>query len=537
VAKVSDLNTTSIRDAIVLGCRTMCNVFDADDNDTPFFFSHVLPPPARLAFFAPHSDTHVPGRHLNALLSAEDAVGIEVREECIGKHARAAFRSLAGPVALPLNRPEKDADYTAFAVHNCRETFFALYALAHYRDSEEALDAAERFMGAIREYWDPERGWDADRLAREHGVDCQADTPSFPPGLARAIGALVSLYEGTGLDAPLELARTFVQKATDECYPADGSYHVERLTTHVHSITCTLSGLAQFAELTDDAGLMERVRRFYSNGLRVRAEGSRQALRDQLGWSPEGDRPTGCPDMGEANNTGDILETALILGRRGHVEAYHDAELILRGHLLPSQLRDVSFIEDPPNPDGVDGLRDVANRHLGAYGFPAPYGHMPTGLEPIMFHMDIVGGAVSSLCKAYHHVIRREGEVRRVELLFDHEAEGLTVESPYGDGAVPPQDGVLRLRADEPGDVMVRVPPWVRSGELRVDGEVREPEGGYVRIEGPPVGQWVRVEFPLVERELTLHHATHEIRVRLRGDCVVAMDNFATDLTFFDPFE
>jgi hypothetical protein len=212
------------------------------------------------------------------------------------------------------------------------------------------------------------------------------------------------------------------------------------------------------------------------------------------------------------------------------VEAFHDAELILRGHLLPCQLRDVSFITDPPNPDGVDGLRDVASRHLGAFGFPAPYGHQPVGLEPIMFHMDIVGGAVSSLCEAYGHVIQRQGDKRRVEMLFDHQVEGVTVRSPY-------DSGVLQLRADDPGDVMVRVPPWVPSGELRVEGVVREPEDGYLRIEQPPVGRWIRVAFPLVARQLTLHHATHDIRTRLRGDQVVAMDNFGTDFTFFDPID
>ncbi len=520
--KVSNVNTTSIRDAIALGCRTMCSVFDADDNDTPFFYSHVWPPPARLSFYAPHSDTHVPGRHLNALLRAEDVVGMEVCEECIDKHARAAFRSLSGPVALPLNRPEKGADHTVFYVHNCRETFFALYALARYRNSEKALESARQFLAAIREYWDSEDGWDADRLRAEHGVDFQTHHPSFIYGLARAIGPLVRLYQATGLDEALELGRTLVRKATEESYPADGSYHVERFCTHVHSVTCTLSGLAQFADLTDDADLMDRVRRFYSNGL--------WELRDRLGWSPESYRATGCPDMGEANNTGDILETALILGRWGHVEAYHDAELILRGHLLPSQLRDVSFIEDAPNPDGVDGLRDVADRHLGAFGFPAPYGHRPLGLDCIMFHMDIVGGATSSLCEAYLNVVRREGDTRRVELLFDHEAEGLTVRLPY-------DDGVLELRAEEPGAVMVRVPPWVPAGELRLDGAVREPEDGYLTIESPPTGRWMRVEFPLVERELTLRHENHDIGVRLRGDAVTAMDNFGADLTFFDPIE
>ena len=50
-------------------------------------------------------------------------------------------------------------------------------------------------------------------------------------------------------------------------------------------------------------------------------------------------------DSGKCNNTGDIVETALILGRWGWSDCFHDAERTLRGHLLPAQLRDVSFIK------------------------------------------------------------------------------------------------------------------------------------------------------------------------------------------------
>ena len=65
--KLSNVNTTDIKAAIELGCRTMSNVFNADDNDIPFFGSEVLPNP-RLSFSNVHSESHVPGRHLNALL-------------------------------------------------------------------------------------------------------------------------------------------------------------------------------------------------------------------------------------------------------------------------------------------------------------------------------------------------------------------------------------------------------------------------------------------------------------------------------------
>ena len=84
MARLQDVNTTDVRSAIELGCRTMSSVFNADDNDVPFFGSRVRPQ-AELRFSAAHSEAHVPGRHLNALLNAEDAAGVEVDEAAIEK--------------------------------------------------------------------------------------------------------------------------------------------------------------------------------------------------------------------------------------------------------------------------------------------------------------------------------------------------------------------------------------------------------------------------------------------------------------------
>lgn len=46
----------------------------------------------------------------------------------------------------------------------------------------------------------------------------------------------------------------------------------------------------------------------------------------------------------------------------------------------------------------------------------------------------------------------------------------------------------------------------------------------------------ITIAFDLLTQELALHHRTHDIRVRLRGDEAMAMDGFDTDLTFFDPY-
>src|ERR1700730_2948770 len=101
--RVKNVNTTSIRSAVEMACQTMSHVFNSDDNDIPFFASSVWPK-AELSFYESHTESHVPGRHLNALLNAEDALGVRIDESAIEKHMRAAFFSYSGPVALPLNR-------------------------------------------------------------------------------------------------------------------------------------------------------------------------------------------------------------------------------------------------------------------------------------------------------------------------------------------------------------------------------------------------------------------------------------------------
>ena len=522
MSKLSDVNTTDIFEAIRLGCRTMQRVFNADDNGIPFFGAEVRPE-AYMAFSAVHGESHVPGRHLNALLSAENAAGIQIDEAAIEKHARAAFFSYGGPVPLPLNRVDIGGPLASFSAHNVREGFHALYSLVRFRDSQNARRLAEASIEAVFDFWDSVEGWNATRLEREHGVTMRPDQ-SFISGLARAIGPLVKYFRSTGYRPALELALVLKDKAIGEFYTHEGAYDNRTFGTHVHSVTCVMSSLAQLADLTHDSALMSRVRAFYENGL--------SELRDELGWSAESSGSDVNADRGETNNSGDILETALILGRWGYPEYYHDAERILRGHILPSQLRDTSFIEATPNPGGEDGKRDVAGRLRGSFGFPAPYGHEPLGIQRVQFNLDIVGGTVASLCEAYREAARFDQVGHWVNLLFDHETPDIKVESPYTHSA-------LRVTAKRPGPVLIRVPLWVDRPKAAIRGVIGEPHftGGYVLVSQPPVNQAITLEFPLTVRDIALKHRTRDIRARLRGDEVVAMDSFGADLTFFDPLD
>lgn len=200
----------------------------------------------------------------------------------------------------------------------------------------------------------------------------------------------------------------------------------------------------------------------------------------------------------------------------------------MRGHLLPSQLRDVSFISDPPNPQKRDDKRDVAQRHLGAFGFPAPYGHQPVGQEEISFNLDIVGGAVGSLCEAYRAAVRTDARGHFVNLLFDHETEAVRVQSPY-------PGGTLRIHVKRPAPLWVRLPPWATGagGPLSDRRALPRLVNGYVFFASPP--KRLTLNLPLRSEELVLRCKARQIRARLEGDQVRQMENFGTDLTFFDP--
>jgi len=166
-----------------------------------------------------------------------------------------------------------------------------------------------------------------------------------------------------------------------------------------------------------------------------------------------------------------------------------------------------------------------------AFGTPAPYGHEPINLPSVGFAMDIVGGSVGSLCESYRESTRVDKAGHWVNLLFDHETSEIQVESPY-------TNSTLRVRIKRPGPLFVRIPTWVNINEIIIDGVTDNPRSmnGYLFIADPPVNCTISFSFPLATEEITMKHKTRDIRVRFRGDEVIAMDNHGADLTYFDPF-
>jgi hypothetical protein len=530
--KLRDVNPTSLTDAITLGCHAIGNAFDASDNDTPYFLAFARPRPF-FGFSRLFSDANVPGVKLLGLLNAERALGTPIGEEAFEKLRKTVYFSLSGPVGLPLNRETKSGPLVNFGAFNLHAALGALNALIAFRGEERAHAAAERCIAAMLDLWKPETGWDAARLKQAYGVvliengggtpTIQRSVPLFP-GIGGSIGALANYYATTRSPAAWRLVSILRDIVVSEYLNERGDYDPARMGPSSRWAIRIMQVLSQVASATQDADLMARVKRLYANGVKQ--------LTNEFGWSTE---PIERYTLDTDGAPSEIVESALrFASATGDAGCYQHAEQVLRGRLLPSQLRDVSWIAPSPASPDRDEDRDVAQRLKGSWGFPAPYGHKAVNDtvwgNRVPFLQDVVGFVVTSLSAALENATEYARGEHRINLLFDRTTDAIVVHSPYtGDG--------LRFELKRPGPVLVRLPPWINRDKLQIAGGVAlsRLENGYLRL--TPQRREVVLRFPLTQRQTELPYRGETVRVRLKGDQVTQMDNFGADLTFFDAFE
>ena len=208
---LKDVNTTDIPGAIRLGCHSMGSVLNPEDHFVPYFAAW-LGRNSRLEFHGWLSEAHVPGRHLNALLAAENVLGDPASDDIIGKLAAAAFFSYGGPIPVPLNRERMNTGLQNFLPHNMREGFHALYALAAFRNDPKARKVAEESIEFIFSHWCPGQKWEKSYI-ESLGLRLIESPGPFITGIARSLGPLVKYHRATGSPRALELALILKEKA------------------------------------------------------------------------------------------------------------------------------------------------------------------------------------------------------------------------------------------------------------------------------------------------------------------------------------
>lgn len=529
------MNDTDLELAIREGCRPMQHLFDPEHDRMPYFSNVMSGDDPRNGHHASFSMSHIPGRWLNALLNAEDCVGITVDEKAIESLADWTYRAFEHPMGL-----SRTLDMNSFTpvptsdFHNLRETTHALYALGKYRRDERAMRIAKRQIHTVNRYFDFLTGqWDEDRFRAETGgsTTCTCHRPfesrKFPISFGRAIGPLVKLYKATGDEEALLLAIRLKDYAFRNILNERGDYDVQLFGGHTHSTTAMISSLAQLGEAIGDRTILDRVHEFMRNGL------NQIAL--EFGWCIENyynHKEMARQDhYGEINNTSDIMESCLILGKAGYSGYYQQAERILRAHFLPSQLLDTSFIPDWDCPD-ADYKHRLASRARGAFGFPTPYGFEYAEGAWISFNWDIVGGGVGGLCEAYREKVTRLGNLVSVNLHFDHDDADLSVRSPYTN------QGVLSIRMHKGGALRVHLSDWMNAAGMNVlvNGETANPvySGEWLYLTGLPAGTSVDVPLMLRVQEQTYIYRADRYTFRWKGDAVEAADNMGRRLCFFE---
>jgi hypothetical protein len=581
--KAEATNTHQLDRALAAGIQHLGNIRDKDNFNMPFFHAYSLTrsqaqnygdsytgrdSPAHMKFER-HFVSNVTARALYAVLSAAQALGIEPPADVVADYARILLATLHQPrdgnwantnpenqllvglVSDPASYRSQQFDVTY--LFNGGQGFRGMLALATLMPNADqvipeygrsAKEIFETSVYNLRTYYvyDGEIGgnrvYNWERFRQQLGLrggatigsslsqELTSDWTSLWRGWAdpHMIWPLVKYYEATGHQGSLDLAVELADMAAGHRFPSDPSRVAQSLLPHMFETMAEMNAYSRLALVTGNADLMGRVRLRYEY---LRESG----VISKAGWVPE--NLGAGRDIGEANNTAELIETAMNFAEWGWTEYYRDVERFTRGHLLPAQLLDTSFVVNDST-NSIDGRRDIRNRIQGAFGFPAPYGHISTRYTYARagaYFTDVSAGAVATLAEVQRHVYQNDGGNHRVNLLFDFENERIQVASPY------PGGDRLIVTTKLAGNLAVRIPQWADRAlieqAMSEQGLAFSWDGEYLEIQEPTVGRAVTIPLPLPHVRQSEQINGRTIWIDWLGDSVAGMSRMRTPQPFF----
>lgn len=487
-----------IKEAITLGVHALTNSFDRDRDNEPFFWAiRRADGTGEFGHLVNIGIPHVVGRCLWATMLAEETTGIPFPEESLKILTRYCQLSFDNNDYLNSYNDPKRGNRRFVEFENMREGLFGLVALIRGRDSMWARETAHRMLLTLQKITSAQ-GHLSIGLAQDIGI------APYSEGLGqdartngRLVDPLIEYYRSTKDPLALKLAGLYSKATLETAFTVDGKFApVGASGGHIHSITSSLSGITSYAALTNDRGMWETCRRIMDKGV--------PEYFSSWGWGDEvmADHPANIQSRGEINQTGDVIRTALLLGKYVSPNYYDLAERYLRSMLLPAQLREenlAGFLRENTNPKG-DRERGVLNRSVGGYGFPLPNDRMREGDWPI-FTLDITSGAVHALCEAWlYRAVSDENSIR-VNLLFDFKSSEIEIHSSL------PTEGRLEFTPATSKVLLIRIPEWVDYTTIKVTIEGQEQslttDNGYVKFARLPLGRKGAVTFRVPCREDT----------------------------------
>lgn len=448
------------------------------------------------------SSPHMVGRFLDALAVTAEVVDAPIDDELINGLRTLLHASLDNPTGLPFYAfPSPEGKRTA-DMHNCRETLLGLVALGQWRHCERSMTLARSLVRTIDEATRATGGFPSPSRDLDGWAAFDPNQSNTTTGLL--IGGLLAYYRATNDPLAIDLAKRFAEVNLRDFTP-DGEL-AATAGTHLHSTEGTITAILDLGVVTGERRYIDAARRVYDVGLKQ--------WRTSYGWAKE-QRNTE-PGRGEANNTGDFIEAALILGQNGQPQYYRDAERFIRNGLLASQIVATDWIGQSDERDADERIySDIRRRARGAFAFTTPNGYHS-------YNTDLIGGALQSLAQAYRQIVSHDSAGAHVNMLFTCDSPWLTVKSSL------PEAGRLDIR------MLKAEPLWVRMGdmagrgdvEVRVNGVLRTAEwaGSELVVRSTTPDATVSITFPLDKRHTTEPAPGHEpAEIDWLGDTIVGM--------------
>ena len=451
---------------LALGVEFIINNLDERQNYLPFFHYELIQQPTGM-WHGPFDSPHVVGRFLDALGCCSRIIDLPDQAEIYDALAQQLYDSLERhPSGLPWNTPVAWQPDVA-AMHNCREVVLGLLALWNWRNDARAERALRRFCRSILKAIGDGARFPGESLGPDGWKTAFSGILAPPPATTgRFIRPLVQYYRQSADDIALELARRFAVDNLDMAFKADGSI-ADAAGTHMHSITGTITGLIEYGILAGDATIIEGARRAYDVGMRPFR--SSYGWVKEFRWAPWLAEPLQAAgyagfdiNRGEANNTGDLIEAALLLGEAGYPGYYEDADRMLRNHLLASQVVDTSWVQEASGHEDDDETRygDVARRARGGFCFGGTKSLVSYPEEAYQVNADLVGGALQAICEAWETIASVDDKTVRVDLLFSKRDSAYSLTCP------PPGPEPIALRLRRAASVQLRIPSWAQPAAV-----------------------------------------------------------------------
>ncbi|MCY3778900.1 MAG: hypothetical protein OXG78_01200 [Chloroflexi bacterium] len=515
---------------LALGVEFIINNLDERQNYIPFFHYELIQQPTCMRH-GPFDSPHVVGRFLDALGHCSRIIELPDENEIYDALAQQLYDSLERHESgLPWNSSAPWQPNVA-AMHNCREVVLGLLALMNWRHDPKAEPALRRLCRSIgRAIGDGVR-FPGESLAPDGWGKAFSGILASPPATTgRLIRPLVQYYRQSGDAVALDLAGRFASDNLETAFGADGSLKPEA-GTHLHSVTGTITGLIDYGILMEDERIIEGARLAYDIGMRPfrSSYGWVKEFRWE-GWLAEPLSAAGYAGFdisrGEANNTGDLIEAALLLGQAGYRQYFEDADRMLRNHLLASQVVDTSWVQEARgyDNDAETLYGEVARRARGGFCFGSPNGLVSYPGEVYQVNADLVGGALQAICESWEAIARLDDNSARVDLLFSKEDKALSVTCPA------PGPEPITLRLNEAKTLQVRIPTWAQPPRVsfQVDNMRRQSaldlvKDGYLTLRSVEAGALVKIWLPT--RRETISEVIDEGRyeVEWHNDTVVGI--------------